>query len=693
MALVALEALVFRRHWSGELTIPWDFTGTYNAEAFAWWEDGGLLHPQQWMPYQWGGYPAAASVQNSSDYLPVGLMSLVMPFSIHAATILHALHAALGAAGAYIMVRRMSLGRYAAAFALVAWFFAVGYYSNAQHVDIARGFAWAPWIIVCVSPWWPWRRWWSIPLAGVLLWQAAISTYPGLLVQIAYGAVALVVVWQVTARPHWRRYLLPLGVAAVGALLLTLHKYIPNLLTRGVSGSPQQPEQAFDLGILGTVYLPYDFDWLPNDLSMRSFFVVAGVLPLVLFARLRSPGWWTGLALAATGILLGVPGPWNTVTSHLPGMSLSRFQLADSRVLMTLGLVVLAAEGFARVLDRVRSGGPGLLGPVRSTGLVVLLASALGVALGAGFPTEAWRGPWLLMVGITALIALAASPALAARGNVVASLVVVGVLAAATFSGTTWANENHRPWRVDRLEEETRLWGVTSDELIAARDTGYGGVRRPARVPLPEDATPEAARWPGWSLAYFNGRPTLGGYVNLFGVPSFDAVYDVVMREGPLRQDAIVFWEAPGMLVEDVADGVPSTATVGACLETGACGRGLEADATGYTQGEWHYRTVADAATRVVLNETFYPGFVVTACSSSCVDLPVSAAASGGVAFDLPAGTNDVTIVYRTPGWTASWIVFWAGFAVLGCAASWRLGAVISTAVLSRRGRRSPVVG
>src|SRR5690606_18757195 len=90
--LLAQQVVFFAGYWTGAVTPPWDFYGSYTGEAFAWWADGSFFDPPAWMPYQWGGYAAAASVQNSAWYLPVGATELVGGPTIRVAAVLSALH-------------------------------------------------------------------------------------------------------------------------------------------------------------------------------------------------------------------------------------------------------------------------------------------------------------------------------------------------------------------------------------------------------------------------------------------------------------------------------------------------------------------------------------------------------------------------------------------------------------------------
>src|SRR5665647_3658549 len=109
--------------------------GSYNTDAYAWWTEGSFFHPAEWISHAWGGYPAAASIQNSAWYLPVGLVALFPPFTIHASAALAALHYEFGALGVYGLGRAFRLGRIPSTFGLVAYFFVSGFYAQAEHVD------------------------------------------------------------------------------------------------------------------------------------------------------------------------------------------------------------------------------------------------------------------------------------------------------------------------------------------------------------------------------------------------------------------------------------------------------------------------------------------------------------------------------------------------------------------------------
>jgi len=72
----------------------------------------------------WGGYPAVSNLQNSSFFLPFGLVAAVVPVMLQASAAVSALHVAFGATGLYVFIRRWGAGIVPSLVALVGWFFA-----------------------------------------------------------------------------------------------------------------------------------------------------------------------------------------------------------------------------------------------------------------------------------------------------------------------------------------------------------------------------------------------------------------------------------------------------------------------------------------------------------------------------------------------------------------------------------------
>ncbi len=178
-------------------------------------------------------YPAVSNLQNGSYYLPIGLTALFGGYSIHAAAVLSALHVAFGA-----VARTWSPGDggrvLPALLALVAWFFSIGFTANAQHLDIFRRLR--------VVPLAPARHLHPVAvaalvggaLAGLIVWQAILGTYPGMIVAFAHALAAWVIVQVLLFRPKLLDFLVPLAAAGVGGVLMTLLRFIPAPAERGV---------------------------------------------------------------------------------------------------------------------------------------------------------------------------------------------------------------------------------------------------------------------------------------------------------------------------------------------------------------------------------------------------------------------------------------------------------------------------
>lgn len=675
--LVGLELLLFWGYFAGTVSpAPDDFIGSYNNEPWAWWRDLAPGDLPDWVPYAWAGYPAAASIQNGSWYLPLGAMALLTPFSIHAAAVLQAIHIGVGALGAYVLGRGQRLHHLAAIFGLVAYFFASGFYTNGLHPDIVRGFAWAPWVVLCLLPSFPWRRWWAVPFAAIVLWQALAGSYPGIIVVLAYACLAFVVTHQLTTRPRFRDYLLPVSLAGIGALLLSAPKYVPAVLFRATMDATGPDESVFPARMLSTLFYPYDLASLPNDLSMRSFFVVAPAWVLLALAFRRRSRSWPVIAMGVTAAAFGLPFlPTYDAVAHLPGITMSRFRMADSRVPLTLAIVMAA---MVVISSEVRRHEHGQMSPLRRRFLVGALlvsvpAAALVIAVNAGYPIERWTVPWALVVGSAVLVACllggmgglwrsgtGASPATAA----VALTVLAGV------SGVQWAFSVMPPWRAPLEQIEERAWGASSEELISEYTPDPAQTQRPARTPLDDAVAPPPSVH--WNTSFYTGEDAVGGYVNLRGTGTFGAMYLATITDATYMQSRTLL-AAPGLGIQvDSDSSLPATDAVTPCALEGRCGADLTLHATGYEAGHLQYSVTARADVPVLFNEAFYDGWTITACrpdTTECQRLDGSMGAAGLIFVEVPEGDWDLTLDYRTPGRTRDLVLFGLGVALLGAVA------------------------
>ena len=667
--LVVLELVTFSGWLSGATAPQWDFYNQYNTEAWAWWRDGGLFSPPQWMPYAWGGYPALLDAQNSSWYLPVGLLTAVTPLTIHASAVLSALHVAFGALGAFVLLRSFRVSFVPALLGLTVWFFAAGFYSNATHLDINRAYAWMPWIILVIGGSWRWDRWWRWIAAGVILWQGCLSSYPGILVALVYVGAVYVAVTQLTRRPRLKDYLVPLAITAVGAGAMCLLRFLPLYLTRGAGSPSNDDASAFPLRMVGAFLYPYGNDTLLNDITMRSFFLAAPVFALLPFVVVLTRRTTPFIALAVAAAALGLPiWPWHEAVRSLPGMSLSRFTMSDFKPLLLLGLVLAAVSVIDRLTQRGSPDGALPTLPKRR----VLGAAALGVLVCIVFAVVAVVGDYDRLGSVTQLTFLAVSVVavwgIVLRPRAAGALGAV-LIAVAAGSGLTAALATPQPWTSDRAAVEQLSFGSSVSDLMASYPAiDPDAAQRPARLAPDDVAQPAEALSTTWGRSFYTGEAAVMGYVNLKGSGPFEQINDDLF-DGDERREALAFWSAPGVLIRESDSRFPTTGQMDACADSGSCGTGVEVTPDGYSTGSLRYRVSTSDTTTLVANEAFYPGWKASLCPSDagkdCQDLPVREADNAGLRLEVPAGDWTLSLDYGIPGQTASFVAFWGGLGLL----------------------------
>lgn len=682
--LLVLEALVFSDYFLGTQTPPFDFLSAYNFEAYAWWHEGGLLNPPQWMPALWGGYPALTNVQNASYYLPIGLATLFAPYTLHTAAVVSALHAAFGAVGAYLLLRSWRTAPFAALLAAAAWFFAPGFFAQASHLDIMRAYAWAPWILLICSVHWPWRRWWGLPVAALLLSQAVLGSYPGVLVAVGYVGILWVGGQVLLMRRRPTAFLIPLAIAAACAIGVATLRYLPALATRGTDEFINADLSTFGVADLGTVLFPYDLGQFGSLMLFHSLFVPAAVIAGLAAVRLRDRLTILLAAVVLVCVLMGLPfWPWSGSLDQLPGLQLSRFRWSDFKVLALLGTVAIGARALGHLLTGPAPARRWRIAAIAAASVVgALMLATLGVVgIEEGFAPLPSIAQWVLLALSVGLVIVAlvrsGTPVRWAFRPIVGGALILATVASGIIS--VWATPGF--WRGDRVASETSAFGTTIDDLIAHADDGPR-LRRPARAPVPSPDQPQDTLLTGYSSAYYTRVPSFYGYVNLRGDSWFYAVRESVdQSQIPAELDARVFWTAEGMLFGGAGPS-PSAASVRACAQAAACGDGVASVPLSWNgAGTFAYTVAAARDTQMRANEAYYPGWTVTACAVTtgvCIHPAARQGYLGEVAFRLPKGVWTVVLDYRLPGEGAS-------FTIAGLAVVIALAAGVVPALLRRR--------
>jgi len=282
-------------------------------------------------------------------------------YSIRAAADFQCLHVLAGALGVAWLARVRGLSWMAAALAGGAYHLFGGFFCNAEHVDIVRGYALLPFLLAGSTladskPWSkPPARLWSIPFSVVCL---ATGVYPGQVPPIlAITCLYLGVQVLDGERHRWLERARQAGFHLVMLLLglvIALPSIGPSLLLKTEIDRAQAPISANGLGVnhIFTTVFGYQSPLLTTDISMSSFFVTVPVLLGLFFVP------WSALrrhrALVAVFLAAAVMIPagfvYMLVVRLVPSFGYSRFPIADYRALLAIPIILLGVLGLERLV-------------------------------------------------------------------------------------------------------------------------------------------------------------------------------------------------------------------------------------------------------------------------------------------------------------------------------------------------------
>jgi len=346
------------------------------------------------------------------------------------------LHVLAGALGMVWLARVRGFTWMAATLAGLAYQFFGGFFCNAEHVDIVRGYALLPALLAALTladerAWRrPAPRFWSIPFFVLCV---ATGAYPGQVPPVL-AAAALYLGAQVLdgERSGWPARAVQAGayLAMLGlGLLLAAPNLGPAWLLRGEIDRSLGSANADGMHArhLFTTLFGYQHPLLPADISMRSFFVTLPVLVGLFFVAwpaLRRQRALVAVMLAAAamipaGILYGL------VVRLAPPFGYSRFPIADYRALLAVPAILLGVLGLERL---VRPEEPLRWSyAFRGTALLAFLAAAAGSLGWRALPRAQVRDLALLLGALAVLLAVARLRKLPASGRL-AVLALVGLV-------------------------------------------------------------------------------------------------------------------------------------------------------------------------------------------------------------------------------------------------------------------------
>jgi hypothetical protein len=483
-ALVVLTVLVFWQQLFDHWTFPWDFLGSYTTTpAFvgASIENGHLL---AWSPFVASGFPVAVDPQ-AGIYFPGWwlLGALKIPLTLRVLTAVQVAHVLFGSIGVLMLARVRRIGWPWAIVAAVAYLFFGGFYGEAEHADIVRGFSYLPWLLWSLTPPSGDRRWVRLAMLPPLAWLIVTGAYPGQLTAFGLtGFVYVSVALRVGGGEVWRRYRVALVLAIVASAAVCIAALLPYL----------RAEQAHELYRVfeptaavraGESIAPRDLLglYLNNFAGTYDGTVTAwavGIPILIGLACVRSEVLRRQAPLVACGAMalalamapkIGVVG--RAMASFRP-LFPSRFPAAEYKAVVAVALVVLAADSWSQLASS-RRGFPwraALAG-------CVLLAGALLAPSTYAQPT---RVLWLLVIVILASLALIV---LRPQPRLLACLLVALVAIDGARDIYNYRLLGHTSsWRVPASEAAAFL-GRDGDVRELAAHLRQAPTTRPARVP------------------------------------------------------------------------------------------------------------------------------------------------------------------------------------------------------------------
>jgi len=373
--LAALNLYVFRDHWRGVTSFTFDFPATYYAATSYWIASLQTGEWPHWIPYQSLGYPAALNLQLGLFYPPFWVFVLLrLPYTLHAANIVQALHVLFGSIGFFCFARRSFRLSVALAGAVCFALFG-GFYSNAEHADIVRGFSWVPWLFWAlllddtpaersIGGWRVLTRLRAPNLFLPLIAGCFITgSYPGLIISglsitgvflaAQTGALLFIHRGRPDAGSPIRDGIVQCAQVAMGIGMAAVYLWPAVRLTGDMT-------RTYNAAVFTPWYLhPADFYqlFLPSNLVTNGDYSMYGMqLPMVMLLFLPLARVRAGLlapiagaaAVSAVMSFSGLSAVSGWISRVAPVFRLSRFPAGDYRIFLYLAVLTCALAGLDR---------------------------------------------------------------------------------------------------------------------------------------------------------------------------------------------------------------------------------------------------------------------------------------------------------------------------------------------------------
>ena len=674
LLLAAQNVVIFYNHYFNDYGFPWDFISGYYAITVYWIGLAAHGYVPTWIPFQQMGYPMDLLLQSGIHYPPFWVFPLLgIPYTLHAATVFQCLHILFGALGMFAFLR-LALGstRYALLGAFAFQFFG-GFYSNAEHADIVRAFAFAPWLFYCfylnrdhlkIS-----RRYFLIPL---FILFSATGGYPGNFISSAvvmgiFVAAQVIALWFTSAdRRQVARaavFILGMGVLGVGISFFHLG---PGWLYRGYMIRTEGNTLFNSLGVEYFAGLFLNNNIYKSEVSMTSTFITLPMFVMLAYLPARVLKRWWIMAVVGLFAVLMVMGTnslvWYVLTKLFSPLRLSRFPSSDYRVLVAIPLIFFATLGVKSWIEREL----GWQQFVVRTGLVALLVAQ--VIFISYVPQRAETG-WLQIRPFVRAFEVLAVTVLGVVGYyfvfksrffrqwaAVGGYAALGLLAALLAVDGVRVLPNMITWQAQDISSvySSAKWALAENgQILSYQILAHTPAQRPERIVKPSIFD---YSWEG----YITGKYLLADKVPyVLKAPYLtgtDPVYLDYMLKGwtPLLLNAApAAGQEVTLPVEAFASAMNDSSPHSAVRQTR------------YGINEISYEVSLDQPRLLVENEIYFPGWTAV-LSSGGTTTQISALATNGTfrSWLLPAGTYHMQAHFTFPN-TALFGIISAGAGVI----------------------------
>lgn len=348
--LLIQNVSIFHNHYFNDTTPPWDFVETYLAVPFYWIELLRNGYDVSWIPFQGMGYPLYMNLQSGYYYLPNWIFVIFdIQYTINNAVIMQCLHIFIGSLGAVILAYLIGLKWYKALLTGFIYQTFGAFYSNAEHLDIIRGYSFIPWLLIPVLT----KQYFTklnqivLYLYPLIVFFMITGGYLGMSIAIFF-ILGITTFIRILFEKEYRKYGFFVIVTLLIGFLVSSVFLLPSLLDKKelirATGIVSY-DYAYLVDIFSLIF-GIGFPSQPHDLSMQSSSISMIVFMLLISSLLKVKvinKWLLFILLLALLMISGLLHQY--LVQIFPPLGLSRMIMSDYRGLIGIIIILIAIIG------------------------------------------------------------------------------------------------------------------------------------------------------------------------------------------------------------------------------------------------------------------------------------------------------------------------------------------------------------